>query len=140
MEIPFSDCDSLCSTSLTSTFTARSELEVMRCSISWGCKPVKLQTRLITGISMLGKISVGVRNSTTGVSNMITRAITINVYGLESAKRTIHILSCDFPQRAGGSALKPVSDLFVLLSLDSVWRRLGYASFTPGSAIALAEM
>src|SRR5450432_4592891 len=119
MEIPFSDCDSLCSTSFTNTFTARSELEVMRCSISCGCKPVKLQTRLITGMLMLGKISVGVRSSTTGVSSMITMAITINVYGLESAKRTIHILACDFPQRADGSARNLLNDLNFSLLLDS---------------------
>jgi hypothetical protein len=53
-----------------------------------------------------------VRRSTTGVNNMITMAITINVYGLESASRTIHILSCDFPQRAGGSARNLLNDLF----------------------------
>ncbi len=40
---------------------------------------------------MSGKMSVGVRSSTTGVSSTITSAITIKVYGLESANRTIHI-------------------------------------------------
>src|SRR5712692_2727893 len=38
-----------------------------------------------------GKISVGVRSSTTGVSRMMASASTINVYGLASASRTIHI-------------------------------------------------
>src|SRR6202007_1048359 len=40
-----------------------------------------------------GKMSVGVRISTTGVSKITTSAITMNVYGLDSARRTIHMLS-----------------------------------------------
>ena len=40
---------------------------------------------------MSGKISVGVRGTTTSASNTITSAITINVYGRERANRTIHI-------------------------------------------------
>jgi hypothetical protein len=37
-------------------------------------------------------MSVGVRNKTKGVSNIMTSAITTNVYGLERANRTIHML------------------------------------------------
>src|SRR5882724_8758163 len=96
--MPLSDCDSVCSTSLTSVAIPRSTLPVMRCSISCGSRPVKVQTRLMTGILISGKISVGVRSKTTGVSRMITSAITINVYGLCSAKRTIHILFFEFLQ------------------------------------------
>ena len=39
IDVPFRDCDSMCSTSFTSVVTARSELEVIRCSISWGSSP-----------------------------------------------------------------------------------------------------
>src|SRR5258708_429091 len=46
---------------------------------------------LMTGISMSGKMSVGVRRTTTGVRIRISSAITMNVYGLRSAKATIHI-------------------------------------------------
>src|SRR5579863_2354002 len=53
---------------------------------------------LITGMLMLGKMSVGVRNSTNGVSSTITSANTINVYGRFRAKRTIHILVFEFLQ------------------------------------------
>src|SRR5260370_9024168 len=38
-------------------------------------------------------MSVGVRISTSGVSKITTSAITMNVYGLDSARRTIHMLS-----------------------------------------------
>src|ERR1700723_578548 len=91
IDVPFSDCDSMCSTSFTSVVTARSELEVMRCSISVGSRPVKFHTRLITGMLMSGKISVGVRSKTSGVNRMITMAITMKVYGLDNASLTIHI-------------------------------------------------
>src|SRR5216683_4625795 len=50
----------------------------------------------MTGMLISGKMSVGVRSKTTGVRRMITRAITINVYGRCSAKRTIHILVFEF--------------------------------------------
>ena len=94
--MPLRDCDSVCSTSLTSVAMPRSTLPVMRCSISCGSRPVKVQTRLMTGILISGKMSVGVRSKTTGVRRMITSAITIKVYGLCSAKRTIHILFFEF--------------------------------------------
>jgi hypothetical protein len=44
-------------------------------------------------MSIFGKMSVGVRINTTGVNRMMTSAITIKVYGLASANRTIHIES-----------------------------------------------
>src|ERR1700704_642850 len=46
---------------------------------------------LMTGILISGKISVGVRRTTTGVRIRISSAITIKVYGLRNAKATIHI-------------------------------------------------
>src|SRR5258708_33496662 len=52
----------------------------------------------MTGILISGKMAVGVRSKTKGVRRMITSAITIKVYGLCSAKRTIHILFFEFLQ------------------------------------------
>src|ERR1700680_288587 len=46
---------------------------------------------LTTGMSMLGKTSVGVRCSTIGDISTMTSAATINVYGRVSAIRTIHM-------------------------------------------------
>src|SRR5882757_2196520 len=46
---------------------------------------------LTTGMLISGKISVGVRRTTTGVRIRISSAITTNVYGLRSANATIHI-------------------------------------------------
>ena len=48
----------------------------------------------MTGMLISGKMSVGVRINATGVSKMMTSAITTNVYGLRSANRTIHIKFC----------------------------------------------
>src|SRR5438034_5453702 len=45
----------------------------------------------MTGMSISGKMSVGVRTTTTGVRSRISRAITTKVYGRRSAKATIHI-------------------------------------------------
>src|SRR5215470_750651 len=89
--MPFRDCDSTCSMSFTNTMMPRSTLVVMRRSISWGSRPVYVHTWAITGMLISGKISVGVRGITTAASSAITSAITINVYGLDRAKRTIHI-------------------------------------------------
>src|SRR6185369_10492800 len=60
------------------------------------CQPTE-----ITGISMLGKMSVGVRRITTGAAMRIRSARTINVYGRFSATLTIHIikLGASFPQK-----------------------------------------
>src|ERR1700689_708453 len=46
---------------------------------------------LTTGISMLGKMSVGVRKIATGPNISSRIDITTNVYGLRNANRTIHI-------------------------------------------------
>src|SRR5882757_11035768 len=46
---------------------------------------------LTTGLLISGKMSVGVRNATTGVRMRISSAITTNVYGLRNARATIHI-------------------------------------------------
>src|SRR3954469_20063572 len=64
---------------------------MIRCSNSCAFNPAYCQTMLTTGMLMLGKISVGVRRSTKGVSKSNTSAQTTKVYGRRSAKRTIHI-------------------------------------------------
>jgi hypothetical protein len=88
---PFSDCDSMCSMSLTVVVMPRSELETMRSAISLGAMPVKFQMTLITGILISGKMSTGVRRSTNGITKMMTSAITTKVYGRLRARETIHI-------------------------------------------------
>jgi len=45
----------------------------------------------ITGMSMFGKISVGVREIITGLRTKMSTARTMNVYGRSRATRTIHI-------------------------------------------------
>src|SRR5947209_12448680 len=57
-EIPETDCDSICSMSLTVVVMARSLIVVKRFSISSGLVPLYCQMMVTTGISMLGKISV----------------------------------------------------------------------------------
>ena len=66
-----------------------------------GRQPGKVKTRLMTGMSISGKMSVGVRD-TTGVSRRIASAITMNVYGRDSATRTNHM--------AGSSILGPTME------------------------------
>ena len=51
----------------------------MRCSTSLAVRPVYCQTTLTTGILIDGKMSVGVRNNTNGVSNSSSSAATTNV-------------------------------------------------------------
>ena len=58
--MPLSDCDSMCSMSLTVVVMPRSLLETMRLAISCAERPVKFQTTVTTGISILGKMSVGI--------------------------------------------------------------------------------
>ena len=64
-----------------------------RPSISSGFRPVNCQATATTGILMLGKMSVGVREITTGLASRINSARTINVYGRLSASLTIHIIN-----------------------------------------------
>ena len=45
----------------------------------------------ITGISIDGKMSVGVLSRMNGLSRMSTRAATTKVYGRRRARRTIHM-------------------------------------------------
>jgi hypothetical protein len=69
----------------------RSNPVVMRPSSSSGFRPVNCHATAITGMLMLGKMSVGVRRITTGLRMRMSRASTMKVYGRSSAIRTIHI-------------------------------------------------
>ncbi len=63
----------------------------MRVAISSGDRPVYFHTVATTGILMLGKMSVGVRQIANMPSSRITMARTMKVYGRLSASLTIHI-------------------------------------------------
>src|SRR5580704_8643141 len=68
-----------------------SVMETMRSAISWGSSPLKLQMMLTTGMSMLGKMSVGVRTIASDPRSRIKIASTTMVCGCFSASLTIHI-------------------------------------------------
>src|SRR5258708_34681294 len=53
--------------------------------------PVYCHATAITGMSIFGKISVGVRRIMTGLKTKISTARTMKVYGRSRATRTIHI-------------------------------------------------
>src|SRR5579859_4145334 len=57
---PTSDCDSMWSILSTVVVSVRSVCVTMRAAISTAERPVYCHTMLTTGISILGKISVGV--------------------------------------------------------------------------------
>ena len=59
-EMPLSDCDSMCSMSLTAIVKPRSLLKAMRVDISCAERPLYCHTTVTTGISIFGKISVGI--------------------------------------------------------------------------------
>src|SRR5216684_7952276 len=56
-------------------------------------RPVELNTTLITGMLMFGKISVGVRSADAVPKIRISTAMTINVYGRRRARRTTPIIT-----------------------------------------------
>src|ERR1700689_1043678 len=64
---------------------------------------------LITGMSIAGKISVGVRMNTMGVIKMMINANTMNVYGRLRASLTIHIMFR--PSRSLDAHREPVCGL-----------------------------
>src|SRR6478736_925701 len=59
--IPRSDCDSMCSMSLTVVVRPRSKFETMRFEISSADMPLYCQTIVTIGMLMSGKMSIGVR-------------------------------------------------------------------------------
>src|SRR5205823_9543082 len=89
---PLTVVDSMCSMLSTVVVRTRSYCVVIRPSISSGFRPVNCQATAITGMSMLGKMSVGVRRMRTGLASRISRARTTKVYGRCSATLTIHTL------------------------------------------------
>src|SRR5882724_11531917 len=112
--VPFRDWDSMCSILSTVVVSARSVILTMRSLISSGTKPLKLQMTLTTGMSILGKMSVGVRTIVSAPRIKIRIANTAIVYGRLSASLTIHIRYISiFPSDAGRTAftkstLRPV--------------------------------
>src|SRR5579864_1837022 len=64
---------------------------VSRASRSSGFSPVYVQATEMTGMSIFGKMSVGVRRMTAGLSKRMRIARTTNVYGRLRANLTIHM-------------------------------------------------
>src|SRR5882762_10809091 len=91
MAWPFTVVDSMCSMLSTTVVSTRSYVLVSRPSNSSGFMPVYCHATAITGISMFGKMSVGVREIITGLRTKMSTARTMNVYGRSRATRTIHI-------------------------------------------------
>src|SRR5882672_11170003 len=75
----------------TTVVMLRSVTEMILSAISCGGSPLKVQMMLTTGISMLGKMSVGVRTIASVPRIKIRTANTAIVYGRLSASLTIHI-------------------------------------------------
>src|SRR4051812_41010557 len=90
--MPYSDCDSMCSMLSTVVVRLRSVMEMILSAISCGGSPLKFQMMLTTGISMFGKISVGVRTIANAPNRKIRIASTTIVYGSFSASLTIHMI------------------------------------------------
>src|ERR1700691_1422165 len=90
---PANDCDSICSMLLTVVVRERSKLNTTRLDISSGDSPVYCQTTVITGMSIFGKMSTGVRTIDTTPRIRIRIEATIKVYGRRNASRTIHMCS-----------------------------------------------
>src|SRR6478736_5740229 len=63
----------------------------MRLAISSADMPPYCHTAVMTGMLMLGKMSVGVRRIAIGPTKRMTTARTMKVYGRLSATRTIHM-------------------------------------------------
>src|ERR1700730_16283674 len=64
----------------------------MRSLISSGTKPLKVQIMLTTGMSMFGKIAVGVRTIASAPRIRMSIDTITNVYGRRSASLTIHMI------------------------------------------------
>src|SRR5271166_5409482 len=77
--MPFIVWLSMCSMLLTVVVSDRSKGHVMFPSNFCGESPVYCQTMLTTGILMFGKMSVGVRRITTGLTMSSSNAATMKV-------------------------------------------------------------
>ena len=71
--------DSMCSMLSTVVVRTRSNWVVILPSTSSGFRPVNCQATAITGMSMFGKMSVGVRRMSTGLTSRMSRASTMKV-------------------------------------------------------------
>src|SRR6266436_2357601 len=88
---PASVCDSMFFTLSTADEIVYS-LNVVICLAIWsGDNPGNCQTTVTTGMSISGKISVGVFLIDATPRSKMSSAITTNVYGRRSANLTIHI-------------------------------------------------
>src|SRR5436853_5313961 len=96
----------MCSMLLTVVVIARSEMVTMRPSTSFGESPVNCQMIEITGMLMLGKMSIGVRAIVSAPPIAMRNAITMKVYGRRRARRTIHIAQLG-AFSTHGAALRP---------------------------------
>src|SRR6266853_3897699 len=105
-ETPANVCDSMFFTLSTADEIVYS-LKVVICFAIWsGERPAYCHTTVTTGMSISGKISVGVSLIDVTPSNKMSSAITTNVYGRRRANLTIHIsrrepIGLDFDERAG---------------------------------------
>src|SRR5580700_5335341 len=79
MERPGRDCDSICSMSLTEVVKERSQRMVTTSAISSGEMPEYVQMTETTGMSMLGKMSVGMRTMAMPPSATMSSAMTTKV-------------------------------------------------------------
>src|ERR1700730_3840407 len=87
---PLTVCESIDLTSFTTAITNSLNV-VTLCSISLAGRPEYDQITVTTGISILGKMSVGVVAIDVKPRTRIRMEATMKVYGLFSASRTIHM-------------------------------------------------
>ena len=90
MARPFRVTDSVCSMLLTTVVMLRSTLVVMRPSISSAFIPVYCQMEARTGMSIFGKMSVGVRDITNGLISRTSRASTMKISQRTQSCRICH--------------------------------------------------
>src|ERR1700683_263117 len=93
----------MCSMLSTRVVRPFSKGVVRRVSKSSGFSPVYVQATEMTGMSIFGKMSVGVRRMTAGLSKTMRIARTTNVYGRLRANLTIHM---DVPLHGRGVSRK----------------------------------
>src|ERR1700682_929425 len=87
----------------TTVVILRSVTEMILSAISCGGSPLKVQMTLTTGISMLGKMSVGVRTIARVPRRKKRDNSTTMVCGSFSASLTIHMIHCPiFPSGLAG--------------------------------------
>ena len=99
--MPFIDCDSMCSMLLTVVVIDRSVKYTMRSDMSCADRPEYCQMTLMTGMSMLGKMSVGVRENDHGRQDEQHQRQDDERVRSPRARRTIHITSPRLRYRKG---------------------------------------